>query len=91
MGCTIQEENGQNFILNITLGLNFNQAAKFDNLNCTINYDKFCRFVELIFDKLKFVVVEISKERAVFKSNCVVKYVKVKLIERSKFVCLVMK
>ena len=91
-GLYAQEKNGQNFILNITLGLNFNQAAKFDDLNCTINYDKFCRFVELIFvkfrfkllesaakflteqillkfDKLKFVVVEISKERAVFKSK----------------------
>ena len=102
-GLYAQEKNGQNFILNITLGLNFNQAAKFDNLNCTINYDKFCKFVELVFvkfrfkllesaakflteqillkfDKLKFVVVEISKERAVFKSNCAVKCVKVKMV-----------
>ncbi len=43
-----EQKNKQTFVLNLILNLDFEKAAKLDNVNYTIDYDEFCGFVETI-------------------------------------------
>ena len=55
-------ENGQDFFLDISLYLNTQKAGKTDDLNLTVDYDKFCRFVSQYFVQNRYNLLEAIAE-----------------------------
>lgn len=53
-----EKRDGQNFVLDITLGVDLDKAGRSDDLNETVNYAEVCRTVREVFTKESYDLIE---------------------------------
>ncbi|MDR1002544.1 MAG: dihydroneopterin aldolase [Oscillospiraceae bacterium] len=77
-----EKENGQPFILDVTLYLSLQRACVSDNLSQTVNYDAVCTLIEREMLREKYDLIERAAYKlceAVLREFGEVEYIKIKL------------